>query len=450
MINIKRVRNVKKGSSVDGPVMYWMSREQRVSDNWALAYAVELAESSGQLVTVVFNLVDGFLGATWRQYDFMIRGLKKAEARLDELNIPFTVLIGDPVVNIRHFIETHNVSHLVMDFDPLREKRRWQSEVVSAIGISADIVDAHNIVPCLIASGKEEFAAYTFRPKLVRMLEEFMDEYPPILKQPRNLKMQRTHWDAIAIALKVNHNVRPVELAVPGEQGAMATLGNFINKKLVNYAGKRNDPNANSVSGLSPYLHFGHISAQRIALEITLSAARDQNTEAFLEELIIRKELADNFCYYNPDYDSTRGFKAWALNTLNEHLTDEREHIYSADQFEEAATHDDLWNAGQLQMVKTGTMHGYMRMYWAKKILEWTSDAEEALKITNYLNDKYQLDGRDPNGYTGSAWSIGGVHDRAWGDRNIFGKIRYMNRVGCEKKFDVNKYIEGIARLNPV
>jgi len=447
MVNIKRVRNVKKGPAINGPVLYWMSRDQRVRDNWALSYAIEMAENSDQLVTVVFNMVDHFLGATWRQYDFMIRGLKKVEARLDELNIPFTVLIGNPEKSIPNFIKEHNVSQLIMDFDPLREKREWQQKVVSRIGISADVVDAHNIVPCFVASDKEESAASTFRPKIRKLLPEFMDEFPPIIKQPRKLKMQRTHWDAISIALKVSHAVKPADWVVSGEQGARALLGKFLDKKIENYASKRNDPNADCVSGLSPYLHFGHISSQRIALEITKGLQPNENTDAFLEELIVRKELADNFCYYNPGYDRIEGFRSWAITSLKEHLADEREYIYSADQFEEAHTHDSLWNAAQIQLVKSGTMHGYLRMYWAKKILEWTSDPAEALKVANYLNDRYQLDGRDPNGYTGSAWSIGGIHDRAWNNRRIFGKIRYMNRGGCERKFDVALYIRNTEQL---
>jgi deoxyribodipyrimidine photo-lyase len=446
MVNIKRVKKLIKGATVDGPVMYWMSRDQRVNDNWALAYAIELAENSNQQVTVVFNIVSDFLGATWRQYDFMIKGLKKTEDQLDKLNVPFTVLIGDPAITVPNFISTQHVSHLVMDFDPLRKKLDWQSKVVAKINISADVVDTHNIVPCFVASDKEEYAASTFRPKVTRQLEEFLDEYPPLVKQQRNLKMQRTHWDAIAIALKVNHNIKPIEWVVPGEKGAKAVLDKFMERKLINYTAGRNDPNAECVSGLSPYLHFGHISAQRIAIEITTGIAHDQNTDAFLEELIVRKELADNFCYYNPQYDVPGGFKPWAINSLNDHINDKREFIYHADAFEDAKTHDDLWNAAQLQMTKTGTMHGYLRMYWAKKILEWTENPEEALKVANYLNDKYQLDGRDPCGYTGCAWSIGGVHDRAWSNRKIFGKIRYMNRAGCERKFDVVRYITEFRR----
>jgi deoxyribodipyrimidine photo-lyase len=195
-------------------------------------------------------------------------------------------------------------------------------------------------------------------------------------------------------------------------------------------------------SNLSPYLHFGQISAQRIALETYKRKHNIETKDAFLEELIVRRELSDNFCFYNKNYDSFDGFPEWAKKTLNEHRKDKREFTYNLEQFEKAKTHDDLWNAAQIEMVKTGKMHGYMRMYWAKKILEWTETPEEALEFSIYLNDKYELDGRDPNGYTGCAWSIGGVHDRAWTERPVFGKIRYMNYNGAKRKFDVKRYIQ--------
>jgi deoxyribodipyrimidine photo-lyase len=447
VVNIKRVKQLKKGIPVGGPVLYWMSRDQRVSDNWALAFAIEIAESMDKPVMVLFNLTEPFLGATWRQYDFMIKGLKKVEARLSELNIPFTVSIGQPGTTVPNFINTNKISHLIMDFDPIRIKREWQQIVTDKVSIPVYLVDAHNIVPCMLASDKEEYAASTFRPKIARLLPEFMDEFPPLIKQQHKLKFQRTHWDAITIALRTNRDVRPVEYLVPGEKGARVVLDKFLEERLGNYAAYRNDPNEKFVSGLSPYLHFGHISAQRIALEITTKIPRDQNTDSFLEELIIRKELADNFCFYNPAYDSTAAFKPWAIQSLTEHLDDPRDHIYSADEFEEARTHDPLWNAAQTQLLQTGNMHGYLRMYWAKKILEWSSNPEEALKVAIYLNDKYQLDGRDPGGYAGCAWSIGGVHDRAWGRRKIYGKIRYMNYAGCERKFDVNRYILSIKNI---
>jgi deoxyribodipyrimidine photo-lyase len=447
MVNIKRVRNLKKGREKVGPVLYWMSRDQRVSDNWALAYAIEVAENKNQPVMVVFNITDHFLGATWRQYDFMIKGLRKTEVRLKDLNIPFSVLIGEPDATIPNFIRLNNVSHLILDFDPLRLKQEWQQKVIQQIDISADVVDAHNIVPCHLASNKPEYAASTFRPKIRKLLPEFLDEFPPLIKQQGKFNLFRLNWEAITISLRLNHSVRPVEYLVPGETGAATVLGKFLKNGFSNYASKRNDPNEKCLSGLSPYLHFGHISAQRIALEILSDFPRDENSDSFLDELIVRKELADNFCFYNPNYDSTSGFSPWARNTLTEHLTDERAYIYSTEEFETSRTHDELWNAAQFQIVQTGNLHGYLRMYWAKKILEWTESPEEALRVSIYLNDKFMLDGRDPNGYAGCAWSIGGTHDRAWPGRKIFGKIRYMNKSGCERKFDVNQYISNVNQI---
>lgn len=447
MVNIKRVRNLKKGRAAKGPVLYWMSRDQRVRDNWALAYAIELAENEGYSVMVVFNLVDNYLGSTWRQYDFLLQGLKKVETELASLNIPFIVLIGSPVITIPPFIRHHQVSRMVVDFDPLTIKQKWRHQVCEQTDIPVDEVDAHNIVPCRIVSDKEETYASSFRAKIRRLLPEFLDEYPPLIRQRETFHTQRINWNAIAIALKVDHSVRPVEWLTPGERGSRAILDKFLDGPINAYAHKRNDPNENCVSGLSPYLHFGHISAQRIALKIIHEIPQNEHSEAFLEELIVRRELSDNFCFYNPNYNNTTAFKPWAYQTLNNHRADKREYEYTAEQFELAGTHDSLWNAAQLQMVYSGTMPGYLRIYWAKKILEWSSDPETALQTAIKMNDKYQLDGRDPNGYTGCGWSIGGIHDRAWGERKIFGKIRYMNRQGCERKFDVPRYISRIKKL---
>ena len=226
-----------------------------------------------------------------------------------------------------------------------------------------------------------------------------------------------------------------------GEAAAHRHLHGFITNGLNRYDELRNDPNAAGQSGLSPWLHFGQLSAQRVALESARAAAGTVSGDAFLEELIIRRELSDNFCWYNMNYDRLEGFPVWALKTIADHRHDRRDAVYSHGQLEMGETHDPLWNAAQMEMVTTGRMHGYLRMYWAKKILEWTASPEDALEMAICLNDRYQLDGRDPNGYAGIAWSIGGVHDRAWGERPVFGKIRYMNATGCRRKFDVDRYI---------
>lgn len=441
-MNNKRVRLLQDGEQKQGSVLYWMQRDQRSEDNWALIFAQEKAIETNSPLIVAFNLVSDFLEATIRQYAFMLKGLQELEIKLSKKNIPFIILLGRPETNLSKFIKDNNCSILVSDFNPLKIARIWKREVAKNISIPFYEVDAHNIVPCLLASQKAEYGAYTIRPKINRLLPEFLEPFPALKRMPENEITFKNDWTNIFTSLKINKEVLEGDWIKPGEDNALNALTHFLNHKLKNYAKDRNDPNKDAASNLSPYLHFGQISAQRIALETEPFIEYYESQKSFLEELIIRRELSDNFCYYNKNYDSVEGFPDWAEKTINEHRNDPREFLYSIEQFEKGETHDPLWNAAQIEMVKFGTMHGYMRMYWAKKILEWTPSHEEAMKIAIFLNDKYQLDGRDPNGYTGIAWSIGGVHDRAWFDRPIFGKIRYMNYNGCKSKFDVKKYQE--------
>ncbi len=422
-----------------------MSREQRVTNNWSLLYAQELAIEHKKELIVAFTIATSFLGATLRQYDFMIQGLQEVEASLHKLNISFVLLIGDPVSNLISFSNTIKAGAIISDFDPLRIKMEWRSKTATRSACAFFEVDAHNIIPCWLASPKAEFGAYTIRPKIKKVISEFLKPYPKLKKQTtKSLKIKKADWNLAYQSLKIDKNVTKIDWLKPGEKSAKKALLLFIKNKLKDYDEKRNDPNLQAQSYLSPYLHFGQISAQ----EIALTTEKNIYAAAFLEELIIRKELADNFCYYQKKYDSTESFPNWAKETIKNHKNDKREYLYTKSKLENYQTHDDLWNAAQLELVKKGTMPGYLRMYWAKKILEWTKSAEEALKIAIYLNDKYQLDGRDPNGYTGIAWSIGGVHDRAWSERAIFGKIRYMNYNGCRNKFDIEQYIKKMLAYN--
>jgi deoxyribodipyrimidine photo-lyase len=443
-MNEKRIRLLQNGAERSGPVIYWMSRDQRVYDNWAMIYSQNLAFYRKKPLIVVFNLVPDFLDATIRQYGFMLRGLREVDQELSRYNISFFLLTGKPEVEITKLIKKFNASALVSDFDPLRIKRIWKKEVAKKIQIPFYEVDAHNIVPCLFVSNKLEFAAYTIRPKIHKLLPEFLDEYPKIKKMQKadSVPTDKIDWDKVTSSLKINREVKEVDWIKPGELAAANSLKDFLENRLSSYAEDRNDPNKNALSNLSPYLHFGQISAQRIALTIQQFLQNSPSAEAFLEELVIRRELSDNFCYFNPKYDSFEGFHNWAKETLNKHRKDKRDFVYSIEEFEQAQTHEDLWNGAQKELLLTGKMHGYMRMYWAKKILEWSKSPEEALRIAIYLNDKYELDGRDPNGYTGCAWSIGGIHDRAWIERPVYGKIRYMNRNGAARKFDLNSYIK--------
>lgn len=448
MVNRKRVRILKHSNAPPGIVTYWMSRDQRARDNWTLLFAQEIALEMRQPLTVVFCLTDSYLGATKRHYAFMIKGLIEVEETLWQKNIPFHIIQGDPSTAIPRYVNAFNVSKLVTDFDPIKIKRQWKDNVAENIHCSFFEVDTHNIVPCWITSQKQEYNAYTIRPKIYRNIGDFGDDFPDLIAHPFGPeKTNRIQWDDVIKGLGLLNYISQSDTFTPGEKAARAMLKIFIEERIHKYHIDRNDPGKDGQSNLSPYLHFGHISAQRIYHEITKHVEDTEGKRSFMEELIIRRELSDNFCLYNKEYDGIQGFPEWAKKTLHAHRNDLKKYIYDLSTLENGETHDPLWNASQKEMVKTGKMHGYMRMYWAKKILEWSETPEDAMEKAIYLNDRYELDGRDPNGYTGIAWSIGGVHDRPWQERDIFGKIRYMSYNGCKRKFDIKSYIKKVESL---
>ncbi len=462
-----RSRKLNNHNYQNGLILYWMDRDMRAKYNWAMIFAEDLAKKNNQRLVVVYNLVPNFLGGSKRHVNFKVKSLLELDQDLDELNINFDILL-DSTGNktpklIEDFIKENKIGAIVTDFSPLKIQRAWKQSIAENVSIPMFEVDSHNIVPVWETSNKQEFAAYTIRPKIYRLLPDYLDQFPKLIKQDKKATITtKTDWDYINGLLDDKEDTTTYQ---PGTKAGQTQLKKFIDSILNRYALDRNNPLAEAQSNLSPYLHYGLISAQQIVLEVLKSTklSLDQILEsnknkakvdtnkslnaedhvaAFIEELVVRKELSDNFCFYNSNYDNFNGFPQWAQKTLNEHREDVREYIYTKQEFEFAKTHDELWNAAQLEMINTGKMHGYMRMYWAKKILQWTKSPEEAIEIAIYLNDKYELDGRDPNGYTGIAWSIGGVHDRAWFTRPIFGTIRYMAKSGCDKKFDTKKYIK--------
>ncbi|PKI59564.1 hypothetical protein CRG98_020092 [Punica granatum] len=445
-----RFRALKTGSgpAEGGPVVYWMFRDQRVRDNWALIHAVDQANRANVPVAVAFNLFDQFLGARARQLGFMLRGLKQLQRDIEEtLKIPFFLFQGEAEDTIPNFLKECGASLLVTDFTPLRQIRKCKEVICSRVSdrVSIHEVDAHNVVPIWVASDKLEYSAKTIRGKITKLLPQYLIDFP--ILQPPDKKWDGSSrlidWDSlIAQVISKGADVPELDWCIPGESAALELLkgkeNGFLTKRLKNYSSDRNNPlKPRALSGLSPYLHFGQISAQRCALE----AKRVR--QLYSQELIVRRELADNYCFYQPHYDSLKGAWEWARKSLLEHANDEREHVYTREQLEKAQTADPLWNASQLEMVHYGKMHGFMR----QKILEWTKGPEEALEICIYLNDKYEVDGRDPNGYVGCMWSICGVHDQGWKERPVFGKIRYMNYAGCKRKFDVDGYVSYVKRL---
>lgn len=431
----KRIVNLIDNQSVSphGSVIYWMSRDQRFQDNWALLHALNEAISRNAPLAVVFCLDTTYPDANRRHFAFMIDGLRHLKQSFADAGIPFNILHGNPVQRIPAFLHETGCSLLVTDFDPVRIKRQWKQAVLTAYPCSWHDVDTHNIVPVTTASDHQEYMARTIRPKLWRHIPLFLTDFPayPTLKHPHTSAPDEgiPAWESSDYD------------TLPGEKAAHDTLETFLFEKLHRFGTFNNDPNADATSGLSPYLHFGHIAPQRVALTVSQADAPDADKEAFLEQFIIRRELTDNYCWYQPNYDSLLGAPDWAQKTLADHAGDMREYLYTYDQFLNAETHDPLWNAAQIQLTVSGTIHGYMRMYWGKKILEWTQTPEEALGFALRLNDTLALDGRDPNGYVGVLWSIAGLHDQAWKERPVYGKIRYMNASGCRRKFDVDAYV---------
>jgi deoxyribodipyrimidine photo-lyase len=270
------------------------------------------------------------------------------------------------------------------------------------------------------------------------LLPEFLTEFPEI-PTGRGGQSQAMDWQGISRSIEADLHVGPVKMA-PGEKVARKQLTDFLDR-IEGYPEDRNDPNKNGQSGLSPWLHMGHLSAQRVLLELAKEDPSPEAKKAFQNEVLVWREVAENYCAYNQNYDSLQGAREWAQKSHEERRQDPREALYTYEQFERGETYDDLWNAAQWEMVNTGKMHGYMRMFWAKMILAWTPSVEVAIETAIKLNDRYSIDGNDSNGYAGIMWSLCGVHDRAWFDRPVFGKIRYMNRNGCERKFDVKTYI---------
>lgn len=448
-MNLNRINYLNKIPSRSGNIIYWMSRDMRINDNWALLYAQKISIEYNKNLIVVFNLLQKFGLAEERQFDFMLNGLKELEQILQKHNIPLIITLGEPKDTIPQIVKQYNVKTLITDFSPLKISREWKEEVNKLIDIAFYEIDTHNIIPVWITSPKQEYGAYTIRPKIHRILDEWLVDIPKLndFQQNNIYDYPKNDWDTIKNFIKVDNSVPRVDWISAGEKSANNILQNFINHKIKNYSKDRNFPEKDSLSNLSPFLHFGQISAQRIVIDIKSKIKDPEIYKSFFEELIIRKELSDNFCFYNPDYDNFDGFPNWAKITLNQHRQDIREYLYTKEELEFGLTHDNLWNSAQKEMLRTGKMHGYIRMYWAKKILEWTESPEQALEYTIYLNDKYELDGRDPIGYTNIAWSIGGVHDRAWFERPIFGKIRYMSLASTGKKFDSKLYIKSNSRL---
>jgi deoxyribodipyrimidine photo-lyase len=382
-------------------------------------------------------------------FEWIVIGLKELEKKLAKLNIPLMLMFGSPGHVLNNLANHTNPMAVVVDFSPLSYPTSWQLKLSESWPVIQ--VDTHNIIPAWLVSNKQEFSARTIRPKIHKNLSEYLDNLAP---QPNKHPIK---WPGKVVSIndltqeikKIKDSYKSNSTNInqnPGEQAAQLALNDFIYNRLEGYAAERNNPTVDGLSNLSPYLHFGMISSQSVVSSalntLRLDPSIQQDVDTLIEEMVVRKELSDNYCLYNNNYNSINGAPEWALLTLNKHKNDKREFIYSFKDFEQANTHDRAWNAAQTQLLKSGKIHGYMRMYWAKKVLEWSESPADAHQTLVKLNDFYSVDGGDPNGYVGILWSIAGLHDRPWGERPVYGTVRSMVYNGLKRKFDIEKYID--------
>ncbi|MBZ9715748.1 deoxyribodipyrimidine photo-lyase [Deinococcus multiflagellatus] len=440
MIHDARVQPLRPGEAGRrGFVLLWVQASVRVRDNHALEYAVQEASRLDLPLVAVFGLTPAYPEANARHYLYLLEGLRDLRQGLAERGIPLRVALGTPP-EVALQAAQEGAALVVTDVGYVRVAREWRAWLAGRLTVPLVQVESEAVVPVRVASPKLEVGARTLRPKLHRLWHEYL-----VPLEPRELRRTTTDWAlgldlhspaAQVSALPVDHSVPP-GAEEGGEHAALELLEDFVTRKLETYHLRRSDPTVDGSSRLSAALHYGHLSPLTAAL-----AAREHpgpGTDTFLEELIVRRELSFNLCTYNPAYDRYEGLPAWARATLEEHAGDPREALYTREELDAAQTHDPYWNAAQRQMTRTGRMHNYMRMYWGKKVLEWTPTPQAAYETLVWLNNRYEQDGRNPNSWAGLDW-VFGQHDRPWARRPVFGMVRSMTAAGLRRKFDADLY----------
>ncbi|MBN1637288.1 MAG: deoxyribodipyrimidine photo-lyase [Deltaproteobacteria bacterium] len=451
-IQKERIKELNEREIIDGKyVLYWMQQSQRAEFNHALEYAVLQANRLREPLLVLFVLMDDYPQANLRHFTFMLQGVQETMTLLKNRGIKMVVRLGKPVNTVMDL--TKDAALLVCDRGYLRHQKQWRRELADKCRCRVVQVESDIVVPVEIASDKAEYAARTIRPRIQKHIRKFLIQPPRIQPNESSMDLKISgldinDTDTVLKKIKTDRRVETVERYYRGGTiQAVKQLEKFIRQSLPLYDQNHNQPQTDDTSKMSIYLHFGQISPLHVAFAAMHSSDVDQLIkDAFLEELIVRRELAVNFVEYSEEYDSFKRLPQWARKTLSNHIQDKREYIYTPMQMESALTHDDYWNAAMNEMKYTGYMHNYMRMYWGKKILEWCEDPEDAFQRTLHMNNTYFLDGRDPNSFAGVSW-VYGLHDRPWAERKIFGSVRYMSASGLERKCDINGYVAKVNGL---
>ncbi len=461
-------------------VLYWMTSYRRTGWNFSLQRAVEKAIELDRPLVILEALRCGYKWASDRLHTFIIEGMADNAAAIRNTPAFYYPYLEPHRDDGKGLLEAlaKKASIVITDYFPCFFIPRMVSAASRKIKVPLELVDSNGILP--VAAADRVFStAYSFRRFLQKNLTPFLHEMPledPLKELPKAVKAKIPRdiflkWPPVGdsylrdkqrdlSSFPIDHAVTR-GLAAGGAKEAERIMKDFIASGLARYPDTRNQPEVEGTSGLSPYLHFGHISAHQVLhgifekeswffdrLSPRTSGARSgwwgmsEAAEAFLDELITWRELGFNICHFRADYHMYESLPGWALETLYDHEMDERKYIYSLARFESGDTHDPLWNAAQVQLVREGRIHNYLRMLWGKKILEWSPSPKQALEIMIELNNKYALDGRDPNSYSGIFWTFG-RYDRAWGpQRAIFGKIRYMSSKNTARKYGVKNYIK--------
>jgi deoxyribodipyrimidine photo-lyase len=435
-------------------VLYWSQMNRRVDSNHALLYATQLANERGLPVLTYEGLTCTYPYASDRLHTFMLEAVPGNARRLKEHGIGYVFYLRRTKTDADDALYrlAERAAAVVTDDYPTFIARWHNARVPRKLDAAYYAVDSSCIVPMNTFS-KREYAAYTIRPKIHRALPEHFHAAEPLKVNRRwrgvipafHVEVTAKNISDLVASCEIDHFVKPAIGTRGGRVEAGRRLELFLHDRLRRYARERNEPSKHANSELSAYLHFGQISSLEIAL-----AARDYASEhkliadEFLEELIVRRELAFNFARHVDNYETLDVLPGWARATLRDHDGDARDPSFTREQMERAETYDPLWNATQKELLLRGRIHGYYRMYWGKKIIEWSPTHQEALSTMIYLHDRYSLDGRDPNTYTNILWCFG-LHDRPWFNRPIFGQIRYMSFEGMRRKTDTAAYMQEIA-----
>jgi deoxyribodipyrimidine photo-lyase len=439
-----RLLNAAPPHSEGEYVLYWARMNRRIDYNHALAFAVETANLRRLPVLFYEHLSCAGPYSSDRFHAFILEGVRDNARRAEQLGIGYHFHLR------RTFLHSEGpltmlisrAAALVTDDHPLCQER-----LPPAAGIRVPFyaVDSSCIVPMRRLENRQ-YAAYSIRPRIKRLLPQYM--------MPLRMPTAIARWAAPPVVPRldyassdIDHSVKPSLTFRGGPAAARRLLDHFLQNGLRRYARDRKEPSAHATSGMSPYLHFGHISALEIALAAEAYAREHKLiADEYLEEIIVRRELAFNFACHAEKPDTLANLPRWARETLRRHSKDVRDPCYTREVFENACTHDALWNATQKELMLRGKIHGYYRMYWGKKIIEWSATCQDALETMVHLHDRYALDGRDPNTYTNILWCFG-LHDRPWSERPVFGTIRYMSFDGMKRKTDVDEYLREIGLL---